>query len=106
MIAANEFRGPVSVDPSHSTSTELLSRSQRPHNLYHSPLEVIVDIEKRDWDFKVQPGMWLHPPLVVDRKAGLVFILPHQIGTSGSGIMSAAFSILRESLSLRPANLN
>jgi hypothetical protein len=73
MIAANEFRGPVSVDPSNSTSTELLSRSHRPHNFHHPPLEVIVDIEKRDWDFNVQPGMWLHPPLVVDRKAGLVF---------------------------------
>ncbi len=60
MIAANEFRGTGSADPYLSTSSELLSRNDKRSNSSHQlPLEVIVDIEKRDWDFKVQPGMSL-----------------------------------------------
>ncbi len=58
MIAANEFRGTGSPDAPRSISGELLSRDQQhSHDLYRPPLEVIVDIEKRDWDFKVQPGI-------------------------------------------------
>ena len=58
MIAANEFRGSGSSDHARSNSSELLSRNhQLSHDLHHHPLEVIVDIEKGDWDFKVQPGI-------------------------------------------------
>ena len=58
MIAANEFRGTGSPDAPRSISSELLSRNhQHSHDLHHHPLKVIVDIEKRDWDFKVQPGI-------------------------------------------------
>jgi hypothetical protein len=58
MIAANEFRGTGSSDPSLSIASEFLTRNeQRPPGINHAPLEIIVDIEQRDWDFKVQAGM-------------------------------------------------
>jgi hypothetical protein len=58
MIAANEFHGTSSSDPSFSIASEFLTRNdQRPPSIHHAPLEIIVDIEQRDWDFKVQPGM-------------------------------------------------
>ncbi|KAE9378835.1 hypothetical protein N431DRAFT_148177 [Stipitochalara longipes BDJ] len=57
MIAANEFRNTSSNDPLLPNSADLLSRNdQRPHRLRHSEIDVIIDIEKRDWDFKVQAG--------------------------------------------------
>jgi hypothetical protein len=57
MIAANAFRGAGSPELSLPISSELLSRNdQRPLGLHHPPLKVTVDIEKRDWDFRIQPG--------------------------------------------------
>ncbi|PMD36870.1 hypothetical protein L207DRAFT_90676 [Hyaloscypha variabilis F] len=57
MIAANEFRNTSSNDPLLPNSGELISRhDQRAHRLRHSEIEVIIDIEKRDWDFRVQAG--------------------------------------------------
>ena len=57
MIAANEFRNTSSNDPLLPNSGELLSRhDQRAHRLRHSEIEVIIDIEKRDWEFRVQAG--------------------------------------------------
>jgi len=34
----------------------------------------------------------------VNRKCGLLFIVPHQVGTLESGILGAAFSAHRESI--------
>jgi hypothetical protein len=57
MIAANEFRGTGANDPALPMSSELLSRIKaQPRGAHHKPLEVIVEIEKRDWEFKIQPG--------------------------------------------------
>jgi hypothetical protein len=55
MIAANEFRGTGSPDLSLPISSKS-QNGQRPLGIHHPPLEVTVDIEKRDWDFKIQAG--------------------------------------------------
>jgi hypothetical protein len=57
MIAANEFRNSAGSDPYlplHSASS--LETSLQPHE-GHPLVEIIVDIERRDWLFNVQPGM-------------------------------------------------
>lgn len=38
----------------------MLSRIPRQAHHRDSPLEVIVDIQPRDWEFKVQPGLWVY----------------------------------------------
>jgi hypothetical protein len=59
MIAANEFRNNVGSDPylplpSVSSSEEILQPQEG-----HPSIEIIIDIERRDWVFNVQPGMSL-----------------------------------------------
>ena len=58
MIAANEFKGAGSGDASLPVSDELLSRNTRraPHSPAWPLLEIMIDIENRDWDFDVQAG--------------------------------------------------
>jgi len=58
MIAANEFRGAGSDDAFFPITKERLSRSPNQGQHKHdSPLKVIVDIEPRNWDFKLQAGL-------------------------------------------------
>jgi hypothetical protein len=57
MIAANEFRNSAGSDPylplpSVSSGEAIL----QPHE-GHPSIEIIVDIERRDWIFNVQAGM-------------------------------------------------
>ena len=56
MIAANEYRanaqGQVTSVPSEISSPSH-PQSQQPQR---EPLDIIVDIEHREWDFRVQAG--------------------------------------------------
>lgn len=53
MMAANEFRGSTGSFPAVSGDM----RSEDTHSSPSStPLEVIVDIEQRNWDYKIQAG--------------------------------------------------
>jgi hypothetical protein len=57
MIAANEFRNNAGSDPylplPRVSSGEAILQ---PHE-GHPSIEIIVDIERRDWVFNIQPGM-------------------------------------------------
>ncbi len=56
MIAANEFRGAGSGDvaiPAMNENSRKIPESLDPH----SPIEIILDIESREWEYKIQPGM-------------------------------------------------
>ncbi|KAH7360859.1 M3EW, histidine kinase-group I protein [Rhexocercosporidium sp. MPI-PUGE-AT-0058] len=55
MIAAKEYRGTVDTSPGISNGT--MSQVARQQNQdQQNPLEIILDIEHRDWEYNVQPG--------------------------------------------------
>lgn len=55
MIAANEFRG--TDDTSFPMSLGHASQnSQLQHRALRRQLEVVVDIQSRDWEYRIQPG--------------------------------------------------
>jgi hypothetical protein len=57
MIAANEYRGTSTGSSSLPVSNEILSPYQpQAHHGHRTPLPIIIDIENRDWEFKVQAG--------------------------------------------------
>jgi hypothetical protein len=58
MVAANSFRETSLVDPSipGAAETELRSSGHETQRT-RSPLEVVVDIERRDWHCRVEAGM-------------------------------------------------
>ena len=60
MIVAGEFRGAGSADISYAASNDL-GTSQ---NSSTSAVEVILDIEHQDWDFRVQAGIETCPHAV------------------------------------------
>lgn len=57
MIAADKFRG--NVDPSLPISITSSQVGQQQNQSQEKRLEIILDIEHRDWDYDVQPGMSL-----------------------------------------------
>jgi signal transduction histidine kinase len=57
MIAAREYRGAGSADPSIPVSNDFARDPRRPSNLQsHNAVEIILDIEDNDWFYKVQAG--------------------------------------------------
>jgi hypothetical protein len=55
MIAANEFRGTDGT--SFPVSLGQTSKGAQPqHRVLHHQLEVVVDIQNRDWEYRIQPG--------------------------------------------------
>lgn len=62
MIVAGEFRGAESTDIPTTVSTDL-SAQESPRSLPQrslSAVEIILDIEHQEWDFKVQAGIELY----------------------------------------------
>jgi hypothetical protein len=57
MMVAGEFRGAESTDRSIAVSKDLGAS----HNTPLSAVEIILDVERQDWDFKVQAGIELYP---------------------------------------------
>lgn len=61
MVAAHSFRGSSLEDAPLSSLSEVHSPGTRRTHHQHNPgLEIILDIESRDWDFKVEAGMVFH----------------------------------------------
>jgi hypothetical protein len=60
MIMAGEFRGAASTEISNDVSNDL-GTSQNPPL---SAVEIILDIEHQDWDFRVQAGIDTYPHVV------------------------------------------
>ena len=58
MIAANEYRGTGTEYAAAPLSSEVLSQDSRrtSRSPHHVPVDIIIDIERRDWEFKVQAG--------------------------------------------------
>jgi signal transduction histidine kinase len=65
MVAANGFRGSSLGESSIPNVTEVQPRGRRHmQHQHHSQLEIVVDIEQRDWDYRVEAGMsTLHKPI-------------------------------------------
>jgi len=58
MLAANDFRGVSLGDSTISSMVGSEARgAQRSQSFQQPRLEVVLDIEQRDWDFKVEAGM-------------------------------------------------
>lgn len=55
MMAANEFRG-ASDTPLPVSGNLLLQGPQSPAQIHHKSVEIIFEIENRNWDYKIQAG--------------------------------------------------
>jgi hypothetical protein len=57
MIAANEYRETTQGKIPSTPSDEVFSPSHtETPNIQRPPLDIILDIEHRDWDFRIQTG--------------------------------------------------
>lgn len=59
MVAANSFRGNSLNDVPLPSMSESLPPRRHQEPQHNSNLEIILDIEERDWDYKVEAGICL-----------------------------------------------
>jgi hypothetical protein len=55
MVAANKFH-PVSIDDASLPFSNALGSQNMQHKMRDHNIEVILDIEHRDWDYNIQAG--------------------------------------------------
>jgi len=59
MVAANKFH-PVSIDEASLPFSNALGPQNTQHRMQDHNIEVILDIEHRDWDYNIQAGEWFY----------------------------------------------